>query len=206
MFNFTRNVEDVYGAPDTLISSACPRIPVANFSSFPVKIGKGQLLGIARAPEQWLDHKGSFSVEEIDRMTAHANLVRHLVSQQLHDKGVGLTRAEPEGDLTTARASKDVGEDPLAEEPLEGGPKTSEPPPDDVALEEFLSNLDISSEVRGEDRQRLVEVLTKNRAAFALDGRLGEAKNTECTIPLRANAKEVSLPPFPASPAKREVI
>ncbi|RDX45328.1 hypothetical protein OH76DRAFT_1327359, partial [Lentinus brumalis] len=46
----------------------------------------------------------------------------------------------------------------------------------------------------------------KNKNAFSLDGRLGSVKGTTCTIPLRAGAKEISLPPFPVSPAKREVI
>ncbi|KAI0079332.1 hypothetical protein K474DRAFT_1569348, partial [Panus rudis PR-1116 ss-1] len=44
-----------------------------------------------------------------------------------------------------------------------------------------------------------------HKRAFSLDGRLGTV-NEECTIPLRAGAREVSLPPFPGSPAKREVI
>lgn len=38
-----------------------------------------------------------------------------------------------------------------------------------------------------------------------MDGRLGTVE-AKCTIPLRPGSKEISLPPFPSSPAKREVM
>lgn len=50
-----------------------------------------------------------------------------------------------------------------------------------------------------------MQVLLQNMEAFSLDGRLGMV-DAHCTIPLHPNAKEVSLPPFPVSPAKREAI
>ncbi|TFK79305.1 hypothetical protein K466DRAFT_458479, partial [Polyporus arcularius HHB13444] len=96
-------------------------------------------------------------------------------------------------------------DDPQAEEPLEGGPKTSEAPPDDVPEDALLSSVDISKGLDGEQRRMLASIVVKNRKAFSLDGRLGMV-DAHCTIPLRPGAKEVSLPPFPSSPAKREVI
>ncbi|KAI9066042.1 hypothetical protein FKP32DRAFT_1540260, partial [Trametes sanguinea] len=96
-------------------------------------------------------------------------------------------------------------EDPLAEEPLEGGPKTSEVPPDDTKGESLPEAVDISRELTASQRDRILEVVTRNQAAFALDGRLGTVE-AKCTIPLRPGAKEISLPPFPSSPAKREVM
>ncbi len=50
-----RNEDDVYGAPDTLISRNNPCIPVANFSKDPVTIGKGQILGTAHNPDTSAD-------------------------------------------------------------------------------------------------------------------------------------------------------
>ncbi|KAH9853212.1 hypothetical protein C2E23DRAFT_701946, partial [Lenzites betulinus] len=97
-------------------------------------------------------------------------------------------------------------EDPLAEPPLEGGPKTAETPLDDVPTTDLIREIDVSEELTGRDRERLLQVLSRNSAAFSLDGRLGTVKNATCTIPLREGSKEVSLPPFPGSPAKREVM
>ncbi|KZT31707.1 hypothetical protein SISSUDRAFT_973101, partial [Sistotremastrum suecicum HHB10207 ss-3] len=45
----------------------------------------------------------------------------------------------------------------------------------------------------------------KNSSAFGLDGRLGE-HDTLVDILLKPDAKPVSLPPFPISPASREVM
>ncbi|KAI0685980.1 hypothetical protein C8T65DRAFT_553421, partial [Cerioporus squamosus] len=96
-------------------------------------------------------------------------------------------------------------EDPQAEAPLEGGPKTSEAPPEDVPGEALLQTVDISPELDAEGRRKLAEVVLRNKAAFSIDGKLGSVQS-RCSIPLRPGAKEISLPPFPSSPAKREVI
>ncbi|KAI9069858.1 hypothetical protein FKP32DRAFT_1691241, partial [Trametes sanguinea] len=50
-----RNVEDVYGAPDTIIHRDRPVIHVANLSDSPIRIGKGQSLGNGHRPDEWLD-------------------------------------------------------------------------------------------------------------------------------------------------------
>ncbi|THH26480.1 hypothetical protein EUX98_g7699 [Antrodiella citrinella] len=74
-----------------------------------------------------------------------------------------------------------------------------------LTLEKGQATVDVSEEVIGDQRTRLLEVLGRNVKAFSLDGRLGMT-DTTCTIPLRPGSKEVSLPPFPGSPAKREVM
>ncbi|KAI0737447.1 hypothetical protein C8Q80DRAFT_1115293 [Daedaleopsis nitida] len=48
VFNVTRNEDDVYAALDTLIHRSDSKVPVANFSSFPARIGKGQILGLLK--------------------------------------------------------------------------------------------------------------------------------------------------------------
>ncbi|CDO78031.1 hypothetical protein BN946_scf184648.g3 [Trametes cinnabarina] len=160
--NVVRNIEDVYGAPDTFINRFQPVMHVANLSDSP-------------------GHNGSDATQTF------------------------ATQAEAIG-LPIDGSARTLEEDPLAEEPLEGGPKTAEAPPEDVALSAFAREVDISDELDASQRKQLLEVLIKNQKAFSLDGRLGTIKNSTCSIPLRPGAKEVSLPPFPGSPAKREVM
>ena len=49
------------------------------------------------------------------------------------------------------------------------------------------------------------ELVLRHQKAFGLDGRLGNHP-TNVEIPLRRGAKEISLMPYPTSPAKREAI
>ncbi|KZT31742.1 hypothetical protein SISSUDRAFT_994749, partial [Sistotremastrum suecicum HHB10207 ss-3] len=91
------------------------------------------------------------------------------------------------------------------EEPIEGGPKTAETPGDDVKTADLLKSVDFAPDLKPDERRRLEEVVTKNSSAFGLDGRLGE-HDTLVNIPLKPDAKPVSLPPFPISPASREVM
>ena len=48
-------------------------------------------------------------------------------------------------------------------------------------------------------------MIIKNHRAFCVDDRLGHLDHA-IYIPLKPGAKEISLPPFHASPANREVI
>ncbi|KAI0707012.1 hypothetical protein C8Q76DRAFT_628954, partial [Earliella scabrosa] len=209
-FNVTRNEDDVYGAPDTLLSRDSLKLHVANFSQFPARIGRGQALGTIRDPKSWLDKTGKYSGEQLQQMRAHAAMISQLVHEQLKNMPPSEALADyskaiaPE--LRTARGGKAGEEDPLASEPVEGGPKVSETPADEVPSSALINAVDISSELSSEDRQKLLEVLERNRAAFSLDGKLGRVQGSTCNIPLRDGAKEVSLPPFPTSPAKREVV
>ncbi|KAH9856082.1 hypothetical protein C2E23DRAFT_722618, partial [Lenzites betulinus] len=184
---------EFYGAPDTILRKNHAVLPIANFSDRPVRVEKGEVLGIAHNPRIWLDKAERFSPNEQTQIAAHAALLRTLASQ--------------ERSLTVATEAPDITQtdDPLAEEPMEGGPKTSEIPPDDTPKESLVGTVDVSANLNEEQRVQLMKVIQRNEAAFALDGRLGMV-NAECTIPLRPGSKEISLPPFPSSPAKREVI
>lgn len=59
--------------------------------------------------------------------------------------------------------------------------------------------------MRNEQSQKVQEVILKNQQAFGLDGRLG-MHDTCIEIHLKPNSQPVSLPPFPVSPANREVM
>ncbi|OJT11428.1 Retrovirus-related Pol polyprotein from transposon 297 [Trametes pubescens] len=203
-----RNAEDVFGAPDTLVHRDKPAMHVANLSDTPVRITKGQALGTAHRPDDWLDRRQAYSCEQLQQMDVHAAMIRQLIGSQANSLGrthSRVTRAEAV-DLPLGSTTKRTEEDPLAEEPVEGGPKTAEAPPEDTPFAAFVRDIDISDELKGEQREQLLQVLIKNQAAFSLDGRLGTIKGSVCSIPLCDGAKEVSLPPFPGSPAKREVM
>jgi len=99
----------------------------------------------------------------------------------------------------------ELEEDIYSEPPLEGGPKTAELPEDRVDSKQLIEVLDINPELPASKKKELQDVITKNQRAFGLDDRLGHLDQA-IQIPLKAEAKEISLPPFHASPANREVI
>ena len=74
-----------------------------------------------------------------------------------------------------------------------------------VDSKRLIEALDINPELPAVERDRIQEVIVKNHRAFGLDKRLGHLDHTN-HIPLKPRAKEISLPPFQASPANREVI
>ncbi|KAJ7674205.1 hypothetical protein B0H17DRAFT_1140747 [Mycena rosella] len=72
-----------------------------------------------------------------------------------------------------AQRNATEAEDPLAEEPIEGGPKTSEGPGDNISSTEFIEQIDISLDLSEEQHTKLEQVLIKNKVIFGLDGCLG---------------------------------
>ncbi len=56
--------------PNIIISSADPRIPVANPTSIPQMIRKGDILGIARKANEYLDKVTDASQKEMTQKTA----------------------------------------------------------------------------------------------------------------------------------------
>ena len=96
-------------------------------------------------------------------------------------------------------------EDVHSEAPVEGGPKVAELSEDLVDSKRLIEVLDINPELPAVERDRIQEVIVKNHQGFGLDDRLGHLDHA-IHIPLKPEAKEISLPPFHASPANREVI
>ncbi|THH19755.1 hypothetical protein EUX98_g8715 [Antrodiella citrinella] len=210
IFNSPRNEDDVYAAPDTLITKLHPYLHISNFSDSTLTLEKGQAVGMARDPSTWLDHQSRFSKERYGHITAHAQLIKQLANPSFPastpvSSDIKTTRSETSILNTAGLHASELEDDLDADEPLEGGPKTSEGPPEDTPTADFLRTVDVSEELTGDRRTLLLGVLKRNVNAFSLDGRLGTTEAT-CTIPLRPGSKEVSLPPFPGSPAKREVM
>lgn len=210
IFNTSRNADDAYAPPDTLLDYDCMSLHVSNFSDLPAIVERGQALGLTRDPHTWLDNEQQYDKKNMIHVRAHRRLVQDLIKMNQSDahsgqSSVSLVNAETPKLTTSGLHAAEMDDDTDATDALEGGPKTAEAPPDDVSSQELLQAVDISSELSPEQRQEVEKVLLQNQLAFSLDGRLGNT-DARCTIPLRPGAKEMSLPPFPTSPAKREVI
>ena len=194
IFAASKNPDDVFGSAHTLISKAMPKIHVANFSKKPLVLPKGEVLGMGHDPRTWLAPTRALSPADRARAEAHASLIRNLVS----------TATSHTDGLRTSRG-KDPNEDPASTVGAEVGPKTAETPPEDIAEEDLLKEVGFSEHLLPEQRQALETVVAKHKLAFSLNGRLGHY-DAKVEVPLKPDAKPVSLPPFPASPANREVM
>ena len=87
---------------------------------------------------------------------------------------------------------------------MEGGPKVIELLEDLVDSKRLIEALDINPELPAVEGDRIQEVIVKNHRAFGLDDHLGHLDHA-IHIPWKPRAKEISLPPFHASSAPREV-
>lgn len=182
------NMEDAYGFTDTLISSTNPKVCISNFSAQPVRIHKGMRLGEGKLPCRVLMAEAQLSRTEQTKFQAYSALV-----QALLDKDPGLEKE---------RAANDRSE--LARK-VEGGPKTAEIPGEEVEKKDWLSKIDVSESLDELQKLRMLEVIQRNEKAFAIDGHLGHYRE-EVEIPLIPGTKPISVPPYQASPANREVI
>ena len=91
-------------------------------------------------------------------------------------------------------------------ETVEGSPKTGEVPDyTHIPKEQLLSEVHFGENLNPDQKKRMEELVLRYQKAFGLDGRLGNHP-TNVEIPLRPGAKEISLAPYPTSPAKREAI
>jgi hypothetical protein len=214
VFSNGRTLEDVYASPDSIIHRSKPCVHVSNLGKYPVVINKGQVLGTAHNPRNWLTQASQISEEEYAKVKSYANLIAELVEssgnlQEPKPKtGDHLPMVETvTTELKESLDSKDDYLDCPSEEPLEGGPKSHGTPPEFIKSQELLSAVDVSKDLTPKQVKELAAVLTRNEKAFGLDGHLGNYKGTELEIHLRPGAKEISLPPYgSSSPAKREVM
>ena len=193
-FHSNGNADEIYGSPDTLLDTAAPFLHVSNFSSTPVVVPEGQLLGRTYNPKSWLDRHHQVPESQV---TKQVNLIHSLVQ-------VNTVRSRTEITSKAQRNAAGLAEDP-GEEPIEGGPKTAEVAVDEVSSAQLLSEVHISPDLTEAQRREVEHVVRSNQAAFGLDGRLGNHPGL-VDIPLRSDAQPISLPPYTASPANREVI
>ena len=87
------------------------------------------------------------------------------------------------------------------------GPKLAEIPDyEEVPTKELLSSLDFNPKLSDSQKKALEQVIFKNRKAFSLDGQIGEYSDIKYSIKLTENAVPISMPPYHASPEKRQDI
>ena len=200
--------EEIYGCGDTLVSKESPFIYVSNFSRKPITIPAGQVLSQGWDPSSWLDKESQFSEEDHAAINAHANLLRSIISLEecVIGKDPFAQTAKSEVKSLQDASRRDYSADELlAEPPLEGGPKTAEMPEESGVLKQLLDEVDISPNLTEVQKTKLQEILERHQEAFGLEGRLGYYAG-EVDIPLMSNTKPISIPPYQASPANREVI
>jgi hypothetical protein len=186
LLNFHREVEDCYGPPDSIISSKDPFLAVTNFSKRKLTIHIGQPLAVKRNPSTWLRSKKNISTTLKRDMDRRSCLIKAL-AKNLGSKTDPLDPNITDGD-----------------EPLEGGPKTAEPAPV-PQKNTSLSEIDISPDLTPNQAKGLKKVIEDNKDAFGLGMRLGQYP-AKVSIRLKPGTEPISLPPFPQSPAKREVM
>jgi hypothetical protein len=167
-------------------------------------VPEGQFLGRAHNPHSWLDR----TRELTPARQAHAAAVCSLVELSdhcfAHPAAANAIRSSTQIS-SKAQHNAFKPDDPAAEAPVEGGPKTAKLPDEQVSQNDLLSQVHISPDLSALQRQSVEELLLKHATAFGLDGRLGNYEE-KVEITLRPGSQPVSLPPFPCSPANREVI
>ena len=154
----------------------------------PVIIHQGQLLGHARNPSNWLDRTSQLDQKQLESCLTHAKLIRALAQQNLDSDNPSI-----------------VDNSETEEGEVQGGPKTQEPPMEEIPERRLLEEIDFCPDLSESNKKAIEEIGLNHKDAFGLDGRLGDY-DAKVEINLRPGAKEISLPPYNASPAKREII
>ncbi|QRW06065.1 Retrovirus-related Pol polyprotein from transposon [Ceratobasidium sp. AG-Ba] len=178
--------DDYYGIADSIISKEAKTLQITNLSNKFIKIPKGTVIGFMTDTKTGLNVKSDLTEKELEVGQAKSNLIKSLLKKTPVPEPT-----EQEIELS---------------QPVEGGPKTSELPSlEHIPKDRLLSEIHFSEDLTESQLKNLEKVVLKHHKAFGLDGRLGNYP-AQVEINLREGAKEISLPPYSASPAKREVI
>jgi hypothetical protein len=195
---FNSTPDELYAMPETLISPDKPYVWISNFANLPITISSGQLIGHLQNPANIYSSPTQLSSEDRFKLSTYARFIQNY--DPFTQSNYSISKRNAEGNKEEEQEAK------LSQnQPVEGGPKTAEIPEEITIGDELLQNVDISTNLTSEERQEMERVLQRNHAAFALDGRLGNYKEN-VRIPLVPETKPISIPPFPMSPANREII
>jgi len=136
--------------PDSIVQKNEPFLQISNFSSRPLRIQKGEVVGLLHDPRDWLDRWNSAN-ESVN--LSHAKAVRTFIEELKHKE-----ETQPEVE---------------SQEPIEGGPKTAEVPEmEPIPADDLLKVVDLPKHLDNDQRTRLEDVLRRHERAFGLDGRL----------------------------------
>jgi hypothetical protein len=192
------NPNELYAIPKTLISHNKPFLWVSNFSSLPMTISKGQLIGHLQDPQAIYSSAASLTSKNRFQLSSYASLIQNFETL----KSSNYSTSRPTVEIDEEREREQAL---LLNQPVEGGPKTAETPELITSASHLLKKVDILSNLTKDEFQRIGKVLQENYQAFALDGKLGSYEE-EVNIPVVLDTRPISIPPFPMSPANREII
>jgi hypothetical protein len=167
---------------------------VANTTERRVRVRRGELLGYVTRAKDTLRTAASLSEEEwahFDSQAGQLTILVPILDVQREQISLATERPAPESQNT-----KTAG----------WGPKTTEPTPDQFYSSERLrENIDVDPALDPDQHDSLYRVVERNQAAFSFDSRLGHLPS-KVHIMLAPETKPILMPPYHASPAKREVI
>lgn len=177
---------DLYGLTDCIVDCNTKSIQMANSSQNFVKLPKGHIIGYMRSPDKCLNKPSELDDDCIKAGQAKANLIISLIKQE--------------------KVPTPTEEEIKLSEPVEGGPKTSKVPDyDPIPKDKLLTEMHFGENLTPDQRRRIEQIVLDKYSAFGLDGPLGNYP-ADVEIKLRSGTKEISMAPYSASPAKREVI
>ncbi|KAB5588058.1 Transposon Tf2-1 polyprotein [Ceratobasidium theobromae] len=186
VFNSHKTEQDIFAISDCLISRNNPKIQITNLSDKPIWLQGGEIIGYMHDPKAYLAKEEDLDSSNKEDLLKYAKLVKVIAQQKAEER--------PED------------EDPILTLSPEGGPKTAElPNTEAIPWEELLTKLNFAETLSKDQKSKLEQVIIKHRNAFSLEGRLGNY-NAKVEINLHPGTTEISLPPYSASPAKREII
>ncbi|QRV78981.1 Retrovirus-related Pol polyprotein from transposon [Ceratobasidium sp. AG-Ba] len=178
--------EDLFGITDCIISANNPKLQIANFSKFPVKLQAGRIIGYMSTSMNIL-----WKEEELTEGQLHEFHSRTMWIKSVQKK----EKIQPEPFDTSW--SKQV----------KGGPKTAELPElEQTPSTKLLDEVDINPKLNKEQKAQIEKIVLQNAEAFGLDGRLG---NYPAHVPIKLqdeDAPPIALTPYTHSPAKKEAI
>ena len=202
------NPEDIYGCADTLITKEAPYVYISNFSKKSVNLTVGQTISQGYDPSLVLNKESEFTTNQREDINAHANILRSIINSEgtsIEKNPFAQTVKSEVKTLYDASRRDYTIEELSSEPPVEGGPKTAETPEEAISTDRLFEEVDISPNLDPAQRDQLQKLLERHREAFGLEGRLGHYAE-EVEIPVIPNTKPISIPPYHASPANKEVI
>ena len=202
------NPEDIYGCADTLITEEAPYVYISNFSKKSVNLTAGQTISQGYDPSLVLNKESEYTTNQREDINAHANILRSIINSEgtsIEKNPFAQTVKSEVKTLYDASRRDYTIEELSSEPPVEGGPKTAETPEEAISTDRLFEEVDISPNLDPTQRDQLQKLLERHREAFGLEGRLGHYAE-EVEIPVIPNTKPISIPPYHASPANKEVI
>ena len=169
-----------------LVDTAYPlRLPLANPNPYPIKVQSGTTIASMQSPNDTLDREDQLSGPQ---------------TREFRRKGL-LIQAVAAGSKIEEQSAESYEPDEVLV-----GLKTAEMIPGDEVLPESLVDvIDVNPELTSHEREQLQALVRKHEKAFATARNLGRY-DARVHISLKEGTRPISLPPYHASPLKREII